>query len=383
MTSSWKETTLGEVAEFCYGKMPEKDRVTLTGDYPIFSGYRIVGYYDEYNSDEDLIVVARGVGGTGDVKISPPKSYVTNLSIIVKLKEDEVSRKYLAYRFLNNNLRYLDSGSAQSQITISDLQKIDFLLPPLPEQKAIAAVLSSFDDKIELLRRQNKTLEEIAQTIFKEWFVHFTVNGKKLRIDGATGLPKGWRMGKLPNIIEINPLRKIKKGESAPYLDMKGMPTQGHRAEGWYNREFSSGSKFANGDTLLARITPCLENGKTAFVDFLDEGQVGWGSTEFLALRSKPPFPLFYGYLLARSSTFRNFAIGQMTGSSGRQRVPEDALANYDVVVPSDDVLIKFTELIEPLVRRLTLSGKQIQTLSKLRDLLLPKLMKGEIRVKL
>jgi len=93
-------------------------------------------------------------------------------------------------------------------------------------------------------------------------------------------------------------------------------------------------------------------------------------------------FAEVFGYLLARGSSFRDFAIGQMTGSSGRQRVPEDALADLDVVIPSDAVLIKFTELIEPLVRRLILSSEEIQTLSKLRDLLLPKLMKGEIRVK-
>ena len=216
--NNWKETTLGEVAEFCYGKMPEKDRVTLSGNYPVFSGYRVVGYYDEYNSDEDLIVVARGVGGTGDVKISPPKSYVTNLSIIVKLKEDKVSKQYLAYKCLNNNLRYLDSGSAQSQITISDLQKIEFILPSLPEQKAIAAILSSFDEKIELLRRQNKTLERIAQAIFKEWFVKFEVKGEKLKINSKTSLPEGWRMGKYGDLADV----KTGKGLKKEFIKEKG-----------------------------------------------------------------------------------------------------------------------------------------------------------------
>src|SRR5438477_2423653 len=103
---------------------------------------------------------------------------------------------------------------------------------------------------------------------------------------------------------------------------MKNMPTRGHCPDEVIQREFSSGTRFNNGDTLLARITPCLENGKTAFVDFLEEGQTGWGSTEFIVLCPKPPIPAFFGYCVARDNDFREFAIQQMTGTSGRQRVP-------------------------------------------------------------
>ena len=90
-------------------------------------------------------------------------------------------------------------------------------------------------------------------------------------------------------MIEVNPPRILRKGDVAPYLDMANMPTQGHSPDKVIDRAFGSGMKFINGDTLVARITPCLENGKTAFVDFLKEGQVGWGSTEYIVLRPKPP----------------------------------------------------------------------------------------------
>ena len=113
----------------------------------------------------------------------------------------------------------------------------------------------------------------------------------------------------LPKAIELNPTRSLRKGVVAPYLDVGNMPTQGHTPDGVIDRPFGSGMRFVNGDTLVARITPCLENGKTAYVDFLEEGQVGWGSTEYIVLHPKPPLPEEFAYCLARSYGFREFAI--------------------------------------------------------------------------
>ena len=133
---AWKECKLGDISTFKYGTMPKKDRISENGMYPIFSGYRIVGYYDEYNlENSELILIARGVGGTGDVKLSPEKCYLTNLSIVIFLNENILLKKYAYYYFTLNNLRYLDSGSAQSQITISDLSKVNIKLPPLATQQ--------------------------------------------------------------------------------------------------------------------------------------------------------------------------------------------------------------------------------------------------------
>ncbi len=403
LPSGWEGATLGKVGKVVTGKTPSKDNPEHWGDLMCFvtpsdikNDSKYIYQTERYISQEGLeafermviphnSVIVTCIGSDMGKVVMNSHDCITNQQInSLIINNAEYDRDFVYYRLKDSYslLRsHADGGSTMPILNKSTFESLTFYFPPLPEQKAIAAILSSFDDKIELLRRQNRTLEQIAETIFKEWFVKFIVNGKKLKINSKTGLPDGWRMGKLADVFEISPVRKLKKGELAPYLDMKGMPTQGHRAEGWYNREFISGSKFANGDTLLARITPCLENGKTAFVDFLDDEETGWGSTEFIVLRPKTPLPPFYGYLLARSEAFRSFAIGQMTGSSGRQRVPEDSLSNYDVIIPSDDVVIRFGELIKPIVKRLTLNGKESQTLSKLRDSLLPKLMKGEIRV--
>ncbi len=194
-------------------------------------------------------------------------------------------------------------------------------------------------------------------------------------------IPKGWAAKRLPEVIEVNPRRTLKRGNVAPYLDMKNLPTQAHSAEEIVNREFSSGTKFQNGDTLLARITPCLENGKTGFVDFLENGQVGWGSTEYIILAPKPSLPPQFGYLLARSDELRSHAIQNMTGTSNRQRVPSECFNTFWLAVPPPAIAQRFNELTAPLMAHVKSNSTQSRTLATLRDTLLPKLLSGELRV--
>jgi len=163
---------------------------------------------------------------------------------------------------------------------------------------------------------------------------------------------------------------------------MANMPTRGHVPDLVIRRPSGSGMRFMNDDTLVARITPCLENGKTAYVDFLSEGEVGWGSTEFIVLRSRPPLPTEFSYCLARSQEFREFAIQNMTGTSGRQRVPADALSHYRMVGPPALIAVHFGEQVKPLFNRVKEAMTESRTLAALRDVLLPKLISGAMRVK-
>jgi type I restriction enzyme S subunit len=247
----------------------------------------------------------------------------------------------------------------------------------------------------------NATLEAMARALFQSWFVDFDPVRAKLdgrppvALDPATAalfpehledsplghIPKGWTAQRLPDAIEVNPRRTLKSGAIAPYLDMKNLPTQGHSAEEVIDREFSSGTKFHNGDTLLARITPCLENGKTGYVDFLEDGQVGWGSTEYIVLAPKPPLPPQFGYLLARSDALRTHAIQNMTGTSGRQRVPSECFNTFWLAVPTPAVSRRFDELTAPLMAKIKANSTESRTLATLRDTLLPKLLSGELSV--
>ena len=260
------------------------------------------------------------------------------------------------------------------------LGELEFLIPSSEEQKKIGKILYDLDTKIENLQQQNKILEQIAQAIFKSWFVDF--DGRTEFVDSELGkIPKGWKVVNMPELIEINPSRNLKKDSLAPYLGMTDIPIFSSRISRFYLRMFTSGMKFINGDTLVARITPSLENGKTAFVDFLQNSEVGWGSTEYIVLRPRNPLPQEYGYCFARTDEFRSHAIANMTGTSGRQRVPENCFDDYKVVTPPIDLAETFGKISKKLFLKIRENGEMCGVLTTLRDSLLPKLMSGEIRV--
>ena len=202
-------------------------------------------------------------------------------------------------------------------------------------------------------------------------------------VDSELGeIPAGWEVKALPELIEVNPKRSLQRGELAPYLDMANMPTKGHVPGTVIQRPFSSGMRFANGDTLVARITPCLENGKTAYVDFLRDGEIGWGSTEYIVMRPKSPLPSEFAYCLARSVEFRDFAIQNMTGTSGRQRVPAKALSQFMFLLAPDQIAESFGRAVQPLLRRASRAVNNSRALAAFRDTLLPKLISGELRLR-
>jgi len=293
--------------------------------------------------------------------------------ITLRGKKQFVFNPFLKYYFQSSigqyELQSRASGTTVFGIKAAVLRKVPVSSPPLPEQRAIASVLSSIDDKIALLHRQNKTLEAMAETLFRQWFVE--------------GADEGWWEGCLGDIADINPSYQLKKGAISTYLEMSNVSTSTFNPEGWYKREFSSGMKFQNGDTLLARITPCLENGKTCFVTFLDEDEIGWGSTEYIVIRMKKPFHPYISHVIANDKDFRDFAISSMSGSSGRQRAQANVIKEYDIKVPPLEIIEELNLQLAGILSKLENNANQIRTLEKLRDTLLPKLMSGEVRVKL
>ncbi|MDD3182964.1 MAG: restriction endonuclease subunit S [Alphaproteobacteria bacterium] len=292
-------------------------------------------------------------------------------------------------------------GATMPNLNTSILSNVPVLLPSYNEQKAIAAILGALDDKIELNRRMNATLEAMARALFKSWFVDFDpvrakMEGKQpFGMDSETAalfpsrlvsselgdIPEGWDVGAVTDIVELNPSTAIQKDTTAPYLDMAALPVVGSWPDAPSQRAVSSGSRFKNGDTLLARITPCLENGKTAFVSCLPDDVVGWGSTEFIILRPRPPVPSEYGYILARFDSFRSHAIQSMTGTSGRQRVQVESLGRYQLPIPDKNIFIEFGKQVAPLFEKIQCNAKENEDLSNTRDYLLPKLISGDIRI--
>ena len=144
-----------------------------------------------------------------------------------------------------------------------------------------------------------------------------------------------WQIKKLSEIVDFNPRESLPKGRIAKKIGMDKLQPFCRDIMSYENEPFTSGAKFRNGDTIMARITPCLENGKIAKVDILDEGEIGFGSTEYIVFRAKEGIDTDYLYYLVCSSIVREPAIKSMVGSSGRQRVQTDVLRNLDIKVPS------------------------------------------------
>jgi type I restriction enzyme S subunit len=160
LPEGWKNVNLGDISILKYGKMPKAEKKMDKG-YVIFTGYREVGYYQEKMFGKPtLIVVARGVGGTGDVKISPRNCWLTNLSIAVLNRYDSILQGYLYFYLRASHLRMLDSGAAQSQITINALEKVNVIVPEYNLQLIFQTKFDNISTKFENLKKQNQSLKE-------------------------------------------------------------------------------------------------------------------------------------------------------------------------------------------------------------------------------
>ena len=353
---------LGSFSNMKYGKMPKKDMVKENGKYPVFSGYRIVGYCDECNLDEQqLIVIARGVGGTGDVKLSPGACYLTNLSIAVIIDENIALKQYLFYYFQKHNLRYLDSGSAQSQITIADLKNIVLPIPPLEIQSKIVEIVSCLDDKIELNNKINENLERQAFELFDNFYnrtnssVKFT---EIIQIMGGgtpkTGESSYWN-GQIPFFTP--------KDVGSPYT---------LTTEKWITEE---GLAHCN-----SRLYPV----NTVFVTA--RGTVGKAgmpgvpmamNQSCYALVGKEIHQLLvYFYTLKTVDRLKHKASGAVFDAITTRDFESESISKL-----SDNDAEAFLSIAKPIYQAILSNAIENQRLVSLRDILLPKLMSGEIDV--
>ena len=271
----WKEHSLSDFAEIhnqTRVPLSKMERAKRQGVFPYYGASGIIDYVDDFLFDGEFVLISED-GENLKSRQTPiafkasGKFWVNNHAHILKGKIDFHNDLIVYYFKKDLDLNPYITGAVQPKLNKANLLSISLFLPENEaEQKAITSVLSSLDNKIDLLHRQNKTLEAMAETLFRQWFVEEA--------------QEDCEEGSIADLIEFNPPRKLAKGTIAPYLQMAALSNTTFCPNGWYGREFSSGTKFINGDTLLARITPCLENGKAAYVTFLEDGQVAWGSTE-------------------------------------------------------------------------------------------------------
>jgi len=410
MKNEWLATTLGKLITVKHGWAfkgecfaTEGDEIVLTpGNFPIGGGLKIRPGKDHYYTGNypsefllepgDLLVVMTDLTQNAPILGSPafvpshPRMLHNQRLGLVKVKPGvDLDRRFLYYLLLSDRsraqLRATATGTTVRHTAPERIYRVSVTVPPRPVQDVIGSILGSIDDLIENNLRRAKVLEEMVQAIYREWFLHFRYPGHQnsRQIDSPIGkIPHDWSVTTASEGLFINPRVKLDRLLLHPFVTMGDLNERSMIVIPSDQRSGNSGAKFVNGDTLFARITPCLENGKTGFVQCLDDAQVGRGSTEFVVLRGRCVGAVFT-YCLARSEDFRRHAIASMSGASGRQRVRNECFDAYKLAVPQPDLADRFEVDAKPLfdaAYQLTLQAKQ---LSSLRDMLLPRLLAGQV----
>ena len=365
---------LGEISTMKYGKLPPKQ--IDKGKYPIWSGYRTVGYCNEFNCAKgDVIIVARGVGGTGDVKIAKENCYLTNLSIHVKLDCNICLPEYFYYRFLLSNLKYLDSGSAQSQITIDDLKRLTLALPPLAQQYKAVNILRSFDNKIELNNQINHNLEEQAQALYKSWFVDFEpFRGGKF-VDSELGLiPEGWSTISFKDF--LTPIsRKVPVGLYPEYsVTNTGLIPRSEKFKKQLSSNSSQNKELRKYDIVFGMSREILNWG----IMLEDVGSVS-SAYSIYGINENLIHPLYLKYYIEQRSWYFNDLIG--TAAREGQSLDKGALMQKYATVPPSSVFLSFMERDNAYREQILALDSETKHLESLRDAILPKLMSGELKI--
>ena len=375
----WEERFLGDELDIKYGKgLPEQER--REGNIPVFGSSGIIGYHGVAYSKGPGLVIGRK-GNIGSIYLSKTDFYPIDT---VFYAENVKNAQFIYYLFSSLSIEQLMSDSAVPGLNINFLKNMKIPYPSPEEQTRIATVLSWFDDLIENKKRQNEILEKVTMAIFKSWFVDFEpFKDEEFVYSEELGkeIPRGWEVDFATRLIDYNPSIRLEKEEVYPFVEMKQVYTNSAVCEFSFRKFNGSGVKYYGGDTLMARITPSLEHGKTAFVWFISENEKGFGTTEFFVLHPKKSWLKEFIYLLAKNEDFRDTAINSMTGTSGRQRADVEALKSYLIPIPPPLILQKFHSLVEPLFQKIILNQKQTMILRKIRDTLLPKLVFGKLRV--
>jgi len=355
---NYREITLREAIHFKNGKK----RPTSEGNIPVYGGNGVLGYAGELNY-EHCIIIGRVGAYCGSVYLEEGKCWVSD-NAIAAVPSGDNDTKFFYYLLKGLHLNERHIGTSQPLLTQEILNKINCEVPSYPDQQRIAELLSSLDRKINVNRKLNDNLQQQAFSVFDNLIANAENNDCTVS-----------------DYAFLNPKRTLTKNQVARSIDMSQLSTSGAFPSGWKMKPFNGGMRFTNGDTLLARITPCLENGKTAFIDFLDDGEVAFGSTEYIVLAPKNGTPPEMLYCLARYPAFVDYAVKNMNGSSGRQRVSAETVGQYRLPLFDKHSLVLFKEVVSPMFLKMRYNSLENMRLTELRDALLPKLMSGEIDV--
>ena len=395
VANGWQDIKLGEFVTLQRGHdLPEPQR--SPGKIPVIGSFGITGYHDKATTKGPGVTVGRSGASFGVTNYSAIDFWALNTALYVI--DFHGNDEKFAYYFLKSiDFQRYNSGSAQPSLNRNFIHPISVKIPPLAEQKTIAHILGTLDDKIELNQQMNQTLEAIARALFKSWFIDFDpvrakLDGRQpIGMDAETAalfpaefedsplgeIPKGWRLGKLKDISE-NPKRTIRPEQipaGTPYIGLEHMPKKSIALFDWGLSDNVESNKFQfrQGDILFGKLRPYFHKVGVSIQD-------GVCSTDILVII--PKYLEWFSLTLAYVSSDEFVDYTNMASDGTRMpRTNWQVMGQYPIVIPSIEVTKAFNNEILLTVQAIRSNIFQSKTLASIRDALLPKLLSGEIRV--
>jgi len=381
--SEWREVKLTEITSIIGDGLHGTPKYDESGDYYFVNGNNLYQgkiiikadtkkvNEDEFNKYKKPLAdntILLGINGTiGNLAYYNGEKCVLGKSACYINVNKSVDKYYLYYNFLSrdfqNFLEGIATGTTIPNVPLKGLREYSFLLPPLPEQKAIAGVLSSLDDKIDLLHRQNKTLEAMAETLFRQWFVEEAD-------EGWEEVPLSTFADNIRDNVKVEDL-----SDHNYYVGLEHIPRRRVILDSWGETSSleSNKSTFKKYDILFGKL-------RSYFHKVVCTPIEGVCSTDILVIRPKKehwlPFCLFWFY---SKDVVEHSDLG--SGGTRMPRTNWEIVSGYKVPWPNEERVIEFDRIIRPSLNKMFQNIENIHTLEKLRDTLLPKLMSGEVRV--
>lgn len=396
--SEWMYTTIGEVVNnFDYQRIPVAESLRIKGEYPYYGASGIIDYVQDYIFDGEYLLIAEDGENLKSRKtpiafIAKGKFWVNNHAHIVKANDKAVTR-YLLYAISNLDINGYLSGSAQPKLSQDSLNKIEVPLPPLSEQKKIARVLGNLDDKIEVNSRMNKTLEAMAMTLYRHYFVDFGLApnekyetdecpfGKLVDTEEMGPVPEGWKVGTIFDIANImsggTPKTQVDgywSGE-IPFFTPKDV---GNSLYVFSTEKYITQEGLENCNSKLYPINTIFLTARGTVGKICLAGRPMAMNQSCYALKFKDADMPYFLYLSIKNAIQR---ILQISHGSVFNTITTDTFKMLHTVLAEQKILSQFHDKVEKLFTQLFVNENEIQILTQTRDYLLPKLLSGEVRV--
>lgn len=393
--SEWVNCNLGEIASFKTGKL-NSNAAETNGIYPFFTCSPETFSINSFAFDcEAVILAGNNANGVFSLKYHNGKFNAYQRTYVITTKPLIADVKFIYYQLdlQLNRLKNVSHGTATKYLTLPLLNEIKIILPPLPTQRRIAEILSVLDDKIELNRQTNATLEAIAQAIFKEWFINFNFPGSTGEmVESELGMiPKGWRVGKLGDVCKLIKGVSYKSSE-LQHSDSALVTLKSINRGGGFNNDgfkeylgtFKTSQCLKEGDLIFAQ-TDITQNADVVGSPAIVENPFNYknlvASLDIVKCEPTNEMPssgTLY-YFLQRQE-FKDYCLSQTNGSTVLH-LRSSEVPNYLMIIPYSSILREFNSTITPIRQIILENNRQNQILREIRDELLPKLMNGEIEV--